>query len=127
MLGAANAVEPFDRGIVVEPEAPVRLLAGRAPKWLAADAASGRYVFVNPSDEPAPLWLETPRTIVECDEFAFGRVEIDEQAGTLSVEATGPIGQLRLRAEGPLRFQLNGLDVTDRLTPPDDSGVRELR
>ena len=51
--------------------ADAKLLAGRAPKWLAADGDAGRYVFVNPSDEEVPLWLETPRTIIECDAIAL--------------------------------------------------------
>ncbi len=103
------------------------LLAGRAPKWLFADADARRYVFVNPSDEVNPLWLETPATIVECDAFGFGRVEVDEPAGTIAVEASGEIGALRIRAADGTRLAINGSDVTDALLAPDAAGVREFR
>jgi hypothetical protein len=103
-----------------------RLLAGRAPKWLAADIDAGRYVFVNPSDEIAPVWLETPGSIVECDAFGFGRIELDERGGTLVVEASGGIGPLRFRARDGTRLIVNGADVTDSATPPDGAGVREF-
>jgi hypothetical protein len=100
------------------------LLAGRAPKWLAADRDNGNYVYVNPSDEEAPLWFETPRVIVECDAFGFGRVEIDERARSVAVEASGEIGIVRIR--GADRLTINGTDVTDRMIGPDAAGVRTL-
>ena len=53
-------------------------MAGTPPKWLVADDDAGRYVFVNPTDEEAPLWLETPDTVIECDAFGFGRIDLDE-------------------------------------------------
>ncbi len=104
--------------------AGTKLLAGRAPKWLAADADAGRYVFVNPSDEEVPLWLETPRTVIECDAFGFGRVELDEGEGVVSVDALGEIGTLRLRGSDGLRLLINGTDATPALQPPDADGVR---
>lgn len=106
--------------------AGARLLAGRAPKWLYADAAGGRYAFANPSEEENPVWLETPRTAVECDAFGFGRIEVDDRAGEVRVEASGEIGPLRLRG-GAMRLSLNGSDVSDALGPPDAAGVREFR
>ena len=131
-MGRAGAVDGgaaqwlHSRASMIE-LAGARLLAGRAPKWLCADPEAGRYVFVNPSDEEEPVWLETPRTIVECDAFGFGRIEIDEAAGAVAVEAEGLIGALRLRSAGAVRLTLNGRDVTERLTPSDEAGVRELR
>jgi hypothetical protein len=104
-----------------------KLLAGRTPKWLAADPEARRYAFANPSDEVAPVWLETPRSVVECDAFGFGRIELDERAGTLAVEADGDIGPLRLRAAPGTRVTINGVDVTDAMPPPDDTGVRAFR
>jgi hypothetical protein len=101
------------------------LFAGRSPKWLFADAAARAYVFVNPADDEAPLWLETPDTIVECDAFGFGRVEVDDAAGTVAVEAAGTVGPLRLRAPDLRSLTLNGADVTAMLTPPAPDGVRE--
>jgi hypothetical protein len=103
-----------------------RLLAGRAPKWLVADSERGRYVFVNPSDEVSPLWLETPRTVVECEAFGFGRVSIDEPRGEVAIEADVEIGGLRLRSASELHLIINGRDVTALLGSPDAEGVREL-
>ncbi|MEX2247186.1 MAG: hypothetical protein WEC75_10915 [Dehalococcoidia bacterium] len=103
-----------------------RLMAGGTPKWLFADADRGRYVFANPADEVAPLWLETPGTIVECDAFGFGRVEVDEGSGVVTVEAVGLIAPLRLRREGDVRLVVNGVDVSEALVGPDGAGVREF-
>jgi hypothetical protein len=105
--------------------ADAKLMAGRTSKWLFADPDVGRYVFVNPSDETAPVWLETPRTIVECDEFAFGRIEIDERPAMVTVEADGEIAPIRLRASPNTRLIVNGADVSDALSPPDAAGARE--
>jgi hypothetical protein len=77
-----------------------KLMAGRAPKWLFADADARCYVFVNPSDEETPVWLETAATIVECDAFAFGRIELDEGASTVRIDADGEIGAVRQFGEG---------------------------
>jgi hypothetical protein len=104
----------------------VTLLAGRTPKWLVADPERGRFAFVNPSDEAAPLWLETSRTVVECDAFGFGRVALDERASSVAIEATDDIGPVRIRADGDVRLSINGVGVSGSLTPPDASGVREF-
>jgi hypothetical protein len=93
----------------------VRLLAGRAPKWLFADDERRRYIFVNPSDEYIPVWLETPDSVVECEAFGFGRIVLDEQARTVEVEAANEIAPLRIRAADGMRLSLNGTDVTERL------------
>jgi hypothetical protein len=103
-----------------------KLMAGRTPKWLFADAGSGRCVFVNPSDEHAPVWLETAENVVECDEFAFGRMEMDRQAGTLTVEASDEIGAIRLGGIAPLRLIINGQDVTDAMRTDAATGMREF-
>ena len=100
------------------------LLARGAAKWLVADPEAGRYAFGHPSEDATPLWLETPRIVVECDEFGFGRVEVDERGAVVSIEATGEIGALRLRGPEGLRLLLNGTDVTHALGPPDGGGVR---
>jgi hypothetical protein len=106
----------------------VTLMAGRAPKWLAVDRESRRYVVVNPSDESVPVWLETPAgTVVECDEFGFGRIDLDERELRVAIEANGEIGVLRIRSEGAPRLMVNGTDVTDALTGPDDAGTRTFR
>jgi len=101
-----------------------RLMAGRAPKWLFTDGDRSRYVFVNPSDEVVPLWLETPRTIIECDAFGFGRVELDEREGIVRVESDEEIASIRLRAPDELRLLVNATDVTSMIAPPDADGVR---
>lgn len=104
-----------------------RLLAGRAPKWLHTDPERGRYVYVNPSDEENPVWLETPRTVIECDAMGFGRIELNERAGTIAVEASGEIGALRIRATDGTTLSLNGADLTDALVASEAAGVREFR
>ncbi len=101
----------------------VKLLAGRTPKWLVADPDGGRTIFVNPSDEEAPLWLETPGTIVECDAFAFGRVAIDERARTVTVDATGEIAPIRIISASRYGLILNGTDVSESMTVADGAWV----
>lgn len=103
-----------------------RLMSGRVPAWLVADPEHGRYIAVNPDvTEEAPLWLETPHVAVECDGFGFGRVEVDERASNVAIEATSDIAPVRLRGAADLRLTLNGVDVTDALRPIGD-GVREF-
>jgi hypothetical protein len=92
-----------------------RLMAGRAPTWFAADAERGRYVSVNPSDEPAPLWLETPATVVECDEIGFARFELDERENAVSVESPQLGAPVRVRARERPRLLVNGEDCSDGL------------
>jgi hypothetical protein len=105
--------------------AGARLMAGRAPKWFFADRDAGRYIIVNPSDERAPVSLETAGgAVLECDEFGFGRIDLDEKAGAIALEATGEIGELRLRIERTPQLTINGVDVTDSLVGPDADGVR---
>ncbi|HET6615421.1 MAG TPA: hypothetical protein VFH62_06000, partial [Dehalococcoidia bacterium] len=103
-----------------------KLMAGRTPKSFFADDETQRYVFVNPSEELAPVWLETPSTFIECDEFGFGRIKIDDASSAVTVDAAGPIAAIRLRAAPNGRLIVNGEDVTDRLAGPDADGVREL-
>jgi hypothetical protein len=103
-----------------------KLMAGRTPKWLFAGEAPRRCVFVNPSDEAAPVWFETSAVVVECDEFAFGRIEIDEGAATVAVDALDTIGAIRLRSEPPMSLIINGVDVTDRLRASEHEGVLEF-
>jgi len=102
-----------------------RLLAGDAPKWLVADDDRRRYVYIHPADGEAPLWLETPDTIVECDAFPFGRIVLDEAAATLDIEAAGDIAPIRVRGAAPLRVRINATDVTDAMTQLPDH-VREF-
>ncbi len=105
----------------------VKVLAATIPKWLVADDDAGHYVFVNPSDEEAPIWFETPSTVIECDAFAFGRIELDDRTGTVDIEAVGEIGAVRIRREGDLRLNINGGDVTDSLLRTTEPLVREFR
>ncbi len=128
--GGAAADEPAGAQWVQSREpiielADARLFAGTTPKWFFADPARGRYAFVNPGSDEAPVWLETPDTVIECDAFSFGRVDLDEQAAVVRIEAVGEIGAVRLRSVAGLRLHLNGVDVTDAMTQLDDS-VREF-
>jgi hypothetical protein len=76
---------------------------------------------VNPSNAPAPLWLETPASSVECEATGFARIELDESRGLVTIDAAGPIAPIRLRGAASLRMVLNGADVSDqmRLTGDD--------
>ena len=103
------------------------MLAATIPKWLAADDDAQHYVFVNPSDDEAPIWFETPDTVIECDAFGFGRIELDDRAGAVSIEAVGEIGAVRIRREGDLRLKINDVDVTDSLLRTTEPSVREFR
>jgi hypothetical protein len=102
-----------------------RLIAGAAPKWLFADDERQRYVFVNPSDDEDPLWLETPDTAIECDAFGFGRIEVHGPDAIIGIEAAGEIGAVRVRGTETLRLRINGTDVTDAMTQIADD-VREF-
>ena len=104
----------------------VKLMAGRTPKWLFADDDAKRYVFVNPSDDAVPVWFETSDGVVECDEFAFGRIEVDWKAGTVAIESADGIGPVRLRASKHARLLINGVDVTERLRTSADAGMLEF-
>jgi hypothetical protein len=105
--------------------AGARLMAGRASKWFFADRDRGRYVIVNPSDEGVPVTLETAGgTVFECDEFVFGRVDVDEKGALVAIEANGEIGELRIRIDRAPRVSINGTDVSDALIGPDADGVR---
>jgi hypothetical protein len=103
-----------------------KLLAGLAPKSLFTDRDAHRYVFVNPSDEVVPIWIETPATIVETDEFAFGRIEIDDAAGVIAIEAADEMAPVRIASLMDIKLSLNGTDVTPLLSSPDAYGMREF-
>jgi hypothetical protein len=102
-----------------------KVMAGRAPKWLYANAEQGRYVLVNPSDERVPVTFETMSgSTLECEEFGFGRIEIDATSAAVAIEATGAVGVVRLRLGQAPSMTINGRDVTALLTGPDADGVR---
>lgn len=103
-----------------------KLIAGQSTKWLVSDDDSKRYVFVHPDDDTAPVWLETPYCVVECDAFGFGRIEIDGAAGTISIEANGAIGAVRIGGAAGARLVVSAVDVTDAMTAVD-GGAREFR
>lgn len=102
---------------------PTKLLAGTSPKWLIADEDAGHFVFIKPVSDEAPVWLETAATVVECDSFGLGRIELAERAGTVLIEAAGEIGAVRVRSGSSMRLSLNGLDITDRLVRIGDDTV----
>jgi hypothetical protein len=97
-----------------------KLLAGTAPRWLIADEDAGHAVVIKPTSEEAPIWLETAAMIVECDAFGLGRIELHESAHTVSIEAIGEIGAVRIRSDAAPRLAINGIDVSDRLVRLDD-------
>jgi hypothetical protein len=105
----------------------VRLLAGATPKWLVADDDRRIFVFGNTSDEETPVLFETPQAAVECESFGFGRIEIDNAAGAVALEATGEIGPIRVRGSAEITLTVNGIDVTDMLLRTTEEGVREFR
>lgn len=97
-----------------------RLLAGTTPKWLVVNDDRRYYVFVNPTDEESPLWLETPETVIECDGFGFGRVVLDERAAAIDVDAVSEIAPVRVRSAAALSLRINGTDVSDRMIRVND-------
>lgn len=103
-----------------------RILGGAVPRWLVTGSQSGRYACGQASGGPAPLWLETPGAVVECDAFSFGRIALDAPGGLLEYEHETPAPSLSVRSDGPLRVMRNGRDVTSLLSPPNASGVREI-
>lgn len=107
--------------------AGARVVGGTSPKWLIADAESQSYIFVNPSEEEAPVLFQTNDTALECDAFGFGRIEIDDANTSIAIEATGEIGPVRVRSSAEVTLTLNGLDVTNMLLRTTEEGVREFR
>jgi hypothetical protein len=53
-------------------------------------------------------------------------MEMDRQAGTLTVEASDEIGAIRLGGIAPLRLIINGQDVTDAMRTDAATGMREF-
>jgi hypothetical protein len=86
--------------------------AGSAPAWLTADDDARRYVFVQPSAAPVAVSLRTPDTLVECDSFGFGRIDLDEAAGVVRVDAIEERPAVRVAGAGVVRLIVNGVDVT---------------
>ncbi len=85
-------------------------------KWLFADDDARRYVVVHASDDARPLGLLTPDVRVECNAFGFGRIDVDERAGTVTVETAGEAGAVRVRSSLGLRVIVNGVEtVAERL------------
>ncbi|TAK54879.1 MAG: hypothetical protein EPO22_15125 [Dehalococcoidia bacterium] len=77
-------------------------------KWVFADDDARRYVVVRPSDAAAAMRLRTPDTVIGCDAFGFRRIDVDERAGTVSVETAGETGAVRVRSSHGLRVIVNG-------------------
>ncbi len=94
--------------LVVESDAPA--------KWVFADDDARRYVVVRPSDAIAPLRLRAADTVVECDAFGFGRIDVDERASTVTVEMAGETGAVWVRSSLPMRVIVNEVEsVAERL------------
>ena len=74
---------------------------------LIADRDAGRYVVIRTAPDAGPLRLTTPRTTIECAVFGFGRLELDERAGTLAIETDDPAG-LTVNATAGLAVTVNG-------------------
>lgn len=100
----------------------LRLLAG-ATRAVFADDDAGRYVVLKFLDDETPLLIETPNTMIECDDIGFARIEIDEDAATITIEADGLLGTIR--TPDGRRLIINGTDVTDSMTTAAD-GIREF-
>lgn len=102
-----------------------RLLGGRSAKWLFADADRQRYVAGNPDPLFGPFRIDTrASTAVACEEFGFGRIDIDDATGEIEIDALGEIGPVGVRRDGDLRLSINGVDVTSRLSRTDEAGFR---
>jgi hypothetical protein len=77
-------------------------------KSLIADAERGRYMVIRTAADVSPLRLETPRATVSCEAFGLGRIELDEGASTVVVEAAGLAPQVEIQSVPPLKLILNG-------------------
>ncbi len=102
---------------IVFRDAPVELGratadAASAPAWLTADDDARRYVFVHPSDTPVPVRLRTPDTTIECASFGFGRIDLDERAGVVRVEAVAERPAVCVGGAGRVRLIVNGVEVS---------------
>lgn len=99
-----------------------KLLAGTEPKWLVANDERKHYAVIRPTAEGMPLWFETSETVVECESVALARMEIDESAATVEIEAAGEIGPVRVRSSriAELHLSINGNDVTGAMTVVSD-------
>lgn len=102
------------------------VMAGGAPIALIADAGRGRYVAIKAGDDETPLLIETGTASVECDALGVARVDVDERAAIVAIEAVGVIGPVRIRGSADLALSINGADVTGSMTAAGD-GVREFR
>ena len=82
-------------------------LTATGPKSFIADPEAGRYVVVRTGLDEGTLRLKTPRTAIDFATFGFGRLELDEHAGTLALESHRPP---RFHVEPPvgLTITING-------------------
>jgi hypothetical protein len=101
----------------------MRVMAGTAGRWVAADRDAGRYVMLKVADDDAPVLIETPGLIFDCDAMGCARIDIDEREGIVAIDADGEIGSVRL-TDG-VRLFINGTDVTGGMTAVVE-GEREL-
>jgi hypothetical protein len=76
-------------------------------KTVLADAAAQRYVVIRTSLDAVPLRLTTPRAAIECEDFGFGRLELDEATGTLAIETPGS-PSFHVDPPGGLTVTING-------------------
>ncbi len=80
-------------------------------KWLFADDDARRYVVVHAGDAATPMRVRTPDTSVECADFGFGRLDVDERAGAVTIETAGEAGAMRVRGSLGLRAFVNGIEA----------------
>jgi hypothetical protein len=73
-----------------------------------ADDDSRRYVLVNPTDDALLVRLTTPDTVIDCDALAFGRIDLDEVAGTVQIETADTPTAITVRGAAVSRLIVNG-------------------
>ncbi|MDP9236171.1 MAG: hypothetical protein M3P30_02025 [Chloroflexota bacterium] len=88
----------------------VTLRSSTAPQWLIADDDARRYVAINPSDSSTRISLTTPNTEIACDAFPFGRIDLDEAAGIVRIDADANPGAIRV-APATIRLVVNGIEA----------------
>ena len=101
----------------------MRLLAGTAPRYIVADDGARRYIVLKVTDDEAPFLLETPEAMLDCDGVGFARIEVDETASVIRIDADGMLESIRVG--GGHRLIINDTDVTDEMTTVVE-GVREF-
>ena len=65
-------------------------------------------MLTNPTDIANAIRLSTPATTIECQSFPFGRIDLDEAAGTVRIDAAGAPVALNVTGTAATKLIVNG-------------------